>query len=337
MFRLVPIAASALATLACAAPALSADYFDDMRPAYSDDWQDDSISFELGVRYWYSLGSQSIELSGDTFTADDQSHSAEGHFRINDSQTNTYLKGVAGYAFAINGTGTTPSGGVTVTDGKVGYIGADLGYAAFGNQESGVGPLIGYMYRKDAPNIGRESFTTATSAADINWQTGTQNWSVGFDSAPNDVDIHALRLGVSGQAKFGEMFDINAEVAAVPYARVSGTLGSFGFTPVVTPTTTTYLASPAAIDGWGYGAMGELMLGVHPTDNMIVRLGGRAWYLQGVADSTFDTVTITHPADADADPDYEVPPTYSRQSFISTANPFSFLRYGLLAEVSVKF
>ncbi|MDP1731541.1 MAG: hypothetical protein Q8L54_10290 [Devosia sp.] len=351
MSRLVPRLAALLAAMALPTHVAAADWATDepdLRGAFysSDpkDWTDlgdqtDSMGFEFGIRYWYSWGAQSFTVGGGTFTSSDNAHLGELHLRIDDQSTRTYVKGLAGYSMAIGG--TYDSNGVTgsVTDGHVGYAGADIGWNALGDNDAGFGALLGYMYWSDSPNTTRESFTTATSAADITWSQTTGAWSVPMDSDPNNIDIHALRLGVQGRAEFGEMFDITAEVAAVPYAKVDGTLGAFGFAPFTIGSTTYMMSSPATLDGWGYGAMGELMLGVQPIENLTFRVGGRAWYLQGTADATYSVAEIGDATDSDLinPPAFDTAPTFANQSYITTGNPFSLLRYGLLAELTYKF
>ena len=97
-------------------------------------------------------------------------------------------------------------------------------------------------------------------------------------------------------------------------------------------------SSPTTIDGWGYGAMAEAFVGFHPTENLTFRLGGRAWYLQGTADTTFSRAMIGDPTDSRrATPIYDTAPTFFNPTYISTNNPFSMFRYGLLAEVTYTF
>jgi hypothetical protein len=130
------------------------------------------------------------------------------------------------------------------------------------------------------------------------------------DSEVNDINAHVLRLGFSAQAELGNFIDLSAEVAAVPYAKVTGTLGAgsgFAMTHAVEydnatgfgPTGPTgavnvhnIQSSPTTIDGWGYGAMAQAFVGFRPADNVVFRLGGRAWYLQGTADAMFSRANI---------------------------------------------
>jgi hypothetical protein len=185
--------------------------------------------------------------------------------------------------------------------------------------------------------MGRTEFTTAETSADVGWATGSATYTLPFDSQADNIDIHALRLGISGKAELSNMFDVSAEVAAVPYAWVNGTLGAAGVDPVFRPGSTTYQSSAVSVNGFGYGAMGELMLGIHPMENMAIRVGGRAWYLQGQVDASFNTATVTDPSDTDGDGTLDGAPTVTQQGYVSTSNPFSLFRYGLLAELTYKF
>jgi hypothetical protein len=330
MTRLAPSLAAFAALFLSAAPALAADFSDvfgsdsDLRSGFSDDeWQGpdqtDPLQFELGVRYWYSWGAQNFAAGPLTLTENDNASSAEAHFRIDDNSTKFYAKGMAGMAFMING---SASGGPigqpnTVTDGHIGYAVADLGYSWLGGSKDtpSFGPFAGYAYWNDSPNVGRATFNPSPTSG---------------DSEENDVTINALRLGFSGKANLGQFVDVSGEVAAVPYAQISGTLGAIGVQPdVADPTHVIEQSSAADINGWGYGAMAEAFVGFHPTDNLTFRVGGRAWYLQGRSDSSFDTITV----DTTTDPATQV----GSQRYITTANPWSLFRYGALAEMTYSF
>ncbi len=364
MFRPIPSLVALLAAMSIAAPAVAADYdgewnsdlggdtgFRSGYPVEPGDWaglgdKDDPLSFEFGTSYWYSMGSSTFTDSAGSFTSTDTSHIGELKLRIEDHSTNVYAKALGGYAFKMSGDYTDPFGSGSVIDGKVGYLGADIGYNVWGdNNGSGVGALVGYMYWNNSPNTDRFGYTTATEQSDIGYDQTTGQTFIPMDSIANNVDVHLLRLGVQGKAELGGMFDINAEFAAVPYAKVNGVIGSdqtatgYDFSVYPGGNVTSVKASPTAIDGWGYGAMADLMLGVHPTDNLAIRFGGRAWYLQGTADVTYDQATIGNPGDSDPlnPPNFDLPPDFSKQTYIETANPFSMFRYGLVGEISYKF
>ena len=324
MTRLAISVAVAASTLLLAAPSLAADYFGSDAPLRTGFANEDGsdldnpLTFELELRYWYSWGAQNFNLGSAALKDNDNAQTVEGQFRIDDASTNYYAKGLAGMSFDINGTQTggplgQPS---TVTDGRIAYAGGDVGFSWLGNNpHAKFGPFAGYMYWNDSPNLGRSNYyPTPTSG----------------NSQEDDVEVNALRLGLSGKVDLGENFDLTGEVAAVPYAKISGTLGALGFAPTVTGANTAVEpASAVGMDGWGYGAMAEAMVGFHPTDHMVLRFGGRAWYLQGKADETF-TENVLDTSGAT--------PTVTRtQDVISTANPWSLFRYGLLAEMSYSF
>jgi hypothetical protein len=358
---------SILALLAAmSAPAVAADYNEwgeepEFRSSYTEEpsqWaglgdEDDPISIETGIRYWYAKGYQDFTSSGGTVSSSDTAHIGELHLRIEDHSTNTFASAIAGYSIAINGSVTTPSGVDPIADGHVLYGGGDFGWNAWGDtRTAGIGPMIGYLYWQDQPDTGRFNYTTASSAGDITYDPNTGQTFLPGDSAANSIDAHALRLGVSGKARLGDMFDVTATIAGVPYAKVGGTAGiddpTFSITEYAGPAQPPYdltnngnissiRSSPTTIDGWGYGAMAEGFIGMQPVDNLTVRLGGRAWYIQGTADTTYSRAIIGDPGDADFDGVYDTDPTFVEQDFISTNNPFRMFRFGLLAEATYAF
>ncbi|MBU1174249.1 MAG: hypothetical protein KKH72_02520 [Alphaproteobacteria bacterium] len=336
------ILASCLALVALPHWGLAADYEDALRGGY--DWNDttqydDTIGFEAGLRYIYSLGQHKYSVNGATATIDDTSHILEGHLRINDYSTNTFLRGTGGYGIAING--TYAGGAGSFNSGNIAYTVFDLGQFWLGGEDEGygVGGFVGYQYLADNPDVGRASFTTATSATDVSWSTASTYWTVPYDSEPNAVDIHALRLGASLKADLGSMADVSLDLAAIPYANISGTLGSWGTASYVSGGATHIQSSATTLEGWGYGAAADLMFGLKPVDNVAVRIGGRAQYLQGTYNAIHSIASITNQTDTDAPPDgvYDTPPTFSNQNVIWTDNPFSMWRLGAVLELSVAF
>lgn len=345
--------ATSLAILMAAlgTPALAADWGESWRDSSfrgslePKDWSgygdtDDGLNFEVGIRYWYALGSQTFETWAGDSTTEDAAHIGELHLRIDDNVTRTYAKAWAGYSMAINGDFDSPVGSGEVIDGQVGYVGADFGWNAFGDGNgTGIGGLIGYAYWNDSPRTDRSNFVTAESGDDLTYDPTTGQIFFPGDSEDTDININALRLGLSGRAELNDMFDVSAEVAAVPYATIGGIMGnhqvSSGTTALGNPNFVK--TSATEVEGWGYGAMGELMFGIEPVDNLVLRLGGRAWYLQGTYDATYTAAQIGDPVDTEPNGTYDTPPTMLNQGYIETRNPFSMLRYGLIAELTYAF
>lgn len=356
MSRLIPFLGAAAAGCVLAGSAGAAD-LPQLRAgfptsAWAGQADSDPLTFDAGLRYWYSMGAQSFEINsglpGDhgKMEQNDTSQILEAHLRIEDHSTNTYLKGIAGMAVRIGGDATGNGGKTAISDGNIGYAGADLGYSVLDNGPLKFGPFIGYQYWNDSPNSYRDDYTTASSASDISYDPTTGQTSYPGASKPNNIDLHMLRLGISTKADLGPMIDFTGELAAVPYARVSGVLGagsgapqagSFGSLGAVN--VHNVQASPTTIDGWGYGAMAEAFIGLHPDDHWSFRVGGRAWYVQGTVDAKFARASIGDPSDSDPGnpPNYDTAPTFSKQGYITQANPFSLFRYGILAEVNYRF
>lgn len=340
MARWHKLAVALAAGCGMAAPAQAAD-FPQMRSTLPLDWSSDAgdpLGFEFGLRYWYSRGGQNIHLGSGSAGAIDTTHILEGHLRIDDYSTNTFFRALAGYSMAISGNYWSDLGSGTTTGGQIGYAGADFGGYWFGdpNNGLGLGGFVGYQYQNESPDTGRANYTTAASASDITWSTSSTYWTVPYDSKPNNININMLRLGMSAKANLGTMADVSLDVAGIPYANISGVLGGFGV--ATTGSNPTYIqSSPTEAHGWGYGAAADLMLGFRPVENMVIRLGGRAQYLQGTYDATFSRAAIIDQKDSNGDGIYDVAPVYSNQNYVVTDNPFSMWRLGALVELTYSF
>ena len=355
--------AVAMLALIAATPALAADY-QELRPSYPENWEtttDNQLRFEAGIRYWYSKGGQDATFPsgfGDTtLSVRDTAHIGEVYGRIDDEVTQTYVKAYGGLGFASSGDYSLVQPGIADINaplggaGRVGYAIGDFGWMPFGSTKDGfaLGGLVGYQYWNDSPDMGRGNFYPVKSLADIAWTPGSPNYSIPGDSEPDNLDIHALRLGVTAQVDINDMFDIRAEAAAIPYAWVTGTLGPHEIPNFNFPGGTAYKASATTLKGTGYGGAGELMLGIHPTENLTLRFGGRAWYVGGQLDATYTQAAITDPVDNGTDPDgagplpvapdgvYEVGPTLALQDYIFTSQFAQVFRYGALFELTGRF
>lgn len=320
MKRTIPAAAVILAICA-AVPALAADY-PELRPAYVEGWEagEDDIRFEFGTAYWYSWGGRDAGFTGTAplgniaVTSRDQTHIGELHGKIEDLSTQSYVAGRAGLGLHTTGTyAITPAGsGAIGNSSRIGYAGADFGWLPAGSMTEGYafGGLVGYHYWKDAPTIGTGQYATSFAAG----------VPTSMGEARNELDIHALRLGVKGIASF-DMFDIQGEVAGVPYAHVSGVLGGSSPGGYNFGGTVYNENAPTTFSGRGYGVMTEAMIGFHPTENLTLRLGGRAWYLESTLDAVFNGTSA-----GGAQPAQTMPSTYA-----------SLFRYGLRAELTGRF
>ena len=308
------------------------------------------------------MGAQSFSILGGSVETNDTAHLGEAHLRIDDASSRAYVKGNVGYSIAISGDYTTPSSAGAIGGGEVAYGTADFGWYAFGDGKSGIGLLAGYQFWNDSPRTERDNYAIINSVADIDYNQDTGDWSVGADGVERNIQIHALRLGLTGRAEFGDMFEVTGELAAIPYASISGRMGggvnaSAGFSgggcftlpPGSCPPVGPILTTPLGIEGWGYGGAAEVAASVRPVENVKFTLGGRAWYLQGTYDATYSAAYVTAPqlqpdVPDDSDPPIMVPPDplfsapgVALDNYIVTNNAFSMLRYGIFAGVSYTF
>lgn len=281
MVRSQALLGVALGLLGSAA-AMAADYPDTMRGSFPSDWSnqemDDPLSFEAGLRYFYSRGEQTHTVGGNTYSSTDEAHILEGHFRIDDHLSDSFLKGVAGISVQASGTTTTPSGAGVIQSGQIGYVGADFGYLPLKMGLLQAGGFVGYQFSAESMDITNVAYAGAS----------------GVGTTDNVLETHAFKVGVAAKAEFNDLIDVTAEAAFIPYAYMSGS----------------YLqGSNGTIAGNLYGASAEVMVGVHPAENAIVRVGGRASYMEG----------------------------QTKVDGTTNSDKYSALRYGLLAELTYKF
>lgn len=280
MSRVLLGLATGLLAASSAGSAIAADWGTPepmFRPAYPVDMapMEDSLDFEAGLRYFYGMGSQNANIGTLDYQAEDASHFLELHGRIEDHSTSTYVTANLGYAAIIDGEYETPtSGGTVSTDsGAIAYAGGDFGYLPVKSESFGFGGFLGYQYLNESLDIGRAEFIRSDG---------------GGDSEQNMLEVHGLRLGVTAQAEINDVFDIRANVAAIPYASLSGTYGAFDAGDF--PRTQ---GSAGSITGSLYGAAAEIMAGFQLSENIAVRAGAKGYYLTG------DTETYYERRDAD--------------------------------------
>lgn len=326
-------------------PALAADWpmgnEPSFRPAYPVDSypMDDSLDFEAGLRYFYGMGGRAASLGSvgtgsGTYSANDTSHIVELHGRIDDHSTDTYLKGAIGYAALIEGSFTDPLSSGAISGGTVANAGLDFGYLALKSDGFSAGGFIGYQYLNESPDTDRTQFLMPSS---VQWAQGSPLYSVQGDNSANMLEVHALRLGVTAQAELSPMFDLSAEVAAIPYASVGGTFGAQLVDANTVGSIRYAQSSPTSVEGHLYGGAAEIMAGFNPTENTSIRFGARGYYLTGPVTARYSAVTIADPMDTDGDGVIETGPTVANQGYERKLDAFELFRWGPVIELTGRF
>ena len=287
------------------------------------------FTFEVGTRYWYSIGQNRFAFTNNTFPFGNptstldwdrmQGHSGEGFFRIDHQPTHLYVKGLVGGGILrggdmddldflvnqINFSNTTSQ----VSGNYLTYAIADLGYS-FDVPSAGVryGAFVGYHYWRE-----RMSAFGVLCNADI----------AGFCGAPGaivvpfntEVDIfdttwHAIRVGGEARYELGEHWSISGELAFVPYAWVTNDDSHLLRTDLG--------PSPNIIThGWrGIGAEVEALVNYKVLPHFDIGAGFRYWGI------FTDSGTV------------DFGPTFSPDYHLTK---FSTQRYGLLLQAKATF
>ncbi len=195
------------------------------------------FAFEVGTRYWYSIGQNRFAFTNNIFPFGNptstldwdrmQGHAGEGFFRIDHHPTHLYLKGVVGGGILkggdmddldflvdqINFSNTTSQ----VSGNYLTYGIVDLGYS-FEVPEAGVryGAFVGYHYWRE-----RMTAFGVLCNADLNGFCGPPGAIVvPFNTAVDifDTTWNALRLGGEASYQLDDHWSVSGEVAFVPYA-----------------------------------------------------------------------------------------------------------------------
>ena len=195
------------------------------------------FTFEVGTRYWYSIGQNRFAFTNNTFPFGNptstldwdrmQGHSGEGFFRVDHQPTHLYVKGLVGGGILrggdmddldflvnqINFSNTTSQ----VSGNYLTYAIADLGYS-FDVPSAGVryGAFVGYHYWRE-----RMTAFGVLCNADIGGFCGAPGAVVvPFNTAVDifDTTWHAIRVGGEVRYELGEHWSISGELAFVPYA-----------------------------------------------------------------------------------------------------------------------
>jgi hypothetical protein len=253
------------------------------------------LSFEAGMRYWYSSGQMRFGFSNGnplfgtpTSTLDWHAltgHSGEAFARIDHKPTGLFAKAVLGLG-AIDGgkiedrdffVGQIKFSDTTseVKNGSMTYASFDVGWRYSPTRGSWLGWFVGYQYwREKATAYGvlcnQASFIIFTGCA----VPGAV--PVDFDTAVlvYEPTWHAARLGVEGKIAIDRRWSFSAELAAIPFAGLQledshllrQSPADLGPAPNILTDGTT-----------GYGLQAEAFVSYALTPNVEIGLGARYW------------------------------------------------------------
>ncbi len=259
---------------------------------------------DVGVRYWYGMGSTSKDLYGltrDTLNSRlsydrMQSHSLEAFIRV-DHISGLFWKGYGGGGLLTGGNlqdedfppGISPysSTNSTLQNQTLGYLSFDFGGALVRGTDFRVDGFVGYHY-----------FHQRMKAFGCQ-QTAT-NPVICAGGIPNSVAVlveddtwQALRVGLNADIPLVNGFRLNVEGAYLPYVWFSGTDNH-----LLRPD----LPFPIPEDGHGWGYQLEAILSYQYSEAVNFGVGGRYWHMQSKGSAHFEDLGGTaQPLDFKAD------------------------------------
>ncbi|MCV3211464.1 omptin family outer membrane protease [Mesorhizobium sp. YC-39] len=246
------------------------------------------VSFEGGLRYWYSTGEASKDLYDSSGTLRVSrltydrldAHSGEVFFNATHNPTGIFVKGLLGAGGIAEGSlvdedflpYTNPYSNTSSDHrGDITYFITDLGYYFWNTPRRRIGAFVGY-------NFWNERYNAAGCA-----QQATNPWicapaiptNVGIISQDNDW--HSLRLGLAGQTQLTERLSLSGDVAFL-FTRLDGKDRHL-LRPKI---------NPMPENGDGHGVQLEAVLNYKVTDLFNIGVGARYWRVAADGTAHFD-------------------------------------------------
>lgn len=261
-------------------------------------------SWEVGARYWYSMGSTSYDLFDSTgsvslsrLTYDDlTAHSGETFFR-GDHSSGFFVKGYVGAGvidsgklidedFAPAAVDVFSQTKSDQDDGSLTYASLDLGYTFYDStarsyglkdEPAGatgikLGAFVGFHYLNEELNAFGCTQLAANTGICAPGDVGA-----GTNVISEDADWSSLRLGLTADVYLTERLKLSAEAA---YVRTS-------LDAADTHHIRTDLTAPLPQEGDGNGVQLEAVLSYQLTDAFNLGVGARYWYME-VEDGSLD-------------------------------------------------
>jgi len=251
--------------------------------ARGDDPDRTPLTWETGIRYWYSTGSTGYDLYDDRRPAQENSRltydrlvaqSAEVFFRVEHEETGWFAKGNAGGGAIGKGHLTDedfpvagyPLYSQTISSqrgGSLRYLTLDAGREIWSNGRARIGAFAGYNFYREivhaygCTQVGQDLFCLPGQIApDLAVMAQENNW-------------HSGRLGLSGRVRLIDRLALSGDAAFI-YSYLEGR-DHHRMRPGI---------DPLPIRGQGPGSQVEVILDYPVTDAVDIGIGGRCWQFQ---------------------------------------------------------
>ncbi len=262
------------------------------RPDFFDKRFPSPFAFEVGARYWYSIGQNRFAFTTRTFPFGNptstldwdrmQGHSGEAFARVDHLPTGLFAKGLIGGGVLkggdmddldflvdqINFSNTSSA----VDGNSLRYAMIDVGYS-FAVPEAGVkfGAFVGYHYWRESMT----AFGVICNADQVNnalcGPAGAVVVPLTTPVVTYDTTWNAIRLGADARVQVTDRWSVSGEVAFVPYAWLTNDDSHLLRTDLgAVPNIITH--------GWrGMGAEAEAFVNYRVLPNFELGVGARYW------------------------------------------------------------
>ncbi|GLS37822.1 hypothetical protein GCM10010869_34160 [Mesorhizobium tianshanense] len=251
------------------------------------------VSFEGGLRYWYSTGEASKDLYDSSgtlllsrLTYDRlDAHSGEVFFNATHNPTGIFVKGLLGAGGITEGSlvdedwrpNRVPYSNALLDQrgGDITYFTTDLGYYFWNTPAYRIGAFVGYNFWNERYH----AFGCVQQATDPGICVPAIPANVGVISQDNDW--HSLRLGLAGQTQLTERLSLSGDVAFL-FTRLDGK-DRHHLRPEI---------NPQPEDGDGHGVQLEAVLNYKVTDLFNIGVGARYWRVASDGTAHFEKAPL---------------------------------------------
>ncbi|MDR3496012.1 MAG: outer membrane beta-barrel protein [Ancalomicrobiaceae bacterium] len=241
------------------------------------------LEFEIGSRYWYSVGRFQKDLGSgiansssliSRLTYEDQQNSGEIFGKI-ESEENIFLRGTISvgrmstsklhdedWLGTLDGPSIPYSNTLSTGNGNSVYAIADVGYDLIRQNGNRLGLFVGYSYIYE-----RHNALGCTQLTPLPYVCGPGQVAPGTLAITETDKWNALRLGLSGDAMLTDRLKLSVDAAYLPMVDFTGTDNHWLRDLVI------------GEHGHGFGTQLEALLSYAVTNEFSVGAGARYWAL----------------------------------------------------------
>jgi opacity protein-like surface antigen len=261
-----------------------------------------AINSEIGLRYWYSLGTMGYTLYDATGATKVSQLNYHG-FASNAMELFGRAEHPIGAFVKFNiGIGTETGGELEDQDfppvttpyskeidplgnGGLQYATVDFGFDVLNKPTMHLGPFLGYGY------LGEQFNAYGCTQAATNMQHCVPSFSPDILSISENAGWNFARLGLAGDVRLWDRVTLSADVAWLPFGGLHGT--DTHWARLNNPAQSSPLSAPIAQSGSVSGVQLDVMLHYQVSRSCNVAIGGRFWQVNSRGTSLLSAQQVT--------------------------------------------